>query len=201
MSQLAKRHVVSLRREWRLFDKDHSSADTFLQFCDRTLAVGEFLLAHDVARAGLRVHKNHRILSQKAAHALCKAGSPYLATQVLEDLVSSGVRDVETQSLLASAYKDLCENTTDSNKKQHYADLAIARYEQGFFNDGTTGQNQSPPDNLYYPCINVAFMHFVCMNYTKARDYAGKARDLCSEIKNSGSQSYWVQATFDFRNF
>ena len=196
MSQLAKRSVVSLRREWRLFDKDHSSADTFLQFCDRTLAVGEFLLAHDVARAGLQVHKNHRILSQKAAHALCKAGSPYLATQILEDLVSSGVRDVETQSLLASAYKDLCENTTDSNKKQHYADLAIARYEQGYFSqDALIDGDDQTADNLYYPCINVAFMHFVCMNYDKARKYAETARNLCQEIIDNGQSNYWVQAT------
>ena len=133
MSQLAKRNVISLRREWRLFDRDHAKAETFLKLCDRMIDVGEFLLAHDVAKAGLKKYRNHQILAQRAAHALCKAGSPLLATQVLEELVSSGVRDVETQSLLASAYKDLCENTTDASKKQKYADLAIARYEQGYF--------------------------------------------------------------------
>ena len=127
MSQLAKRNVVSLRREWRLFDQDNGPADSFLRLCERMIDVGEFLLAHDVAKAGLRKHKNHKVLSQRAAHALCKAGSPYLATQVLEELIASGVRDVETQSLLASAYKDLCENTTDASKKQEYADLAIAQ--------------------------------------------------------------------------
>ena len=187
MSQLLKRNVVSLRREWRLFDKDNSSADVFLALVERMIDVGEFLLAHDVAKAGLKIHKNHKILSQKAAHALCKAGSPLLATQVLEDLVSSGIRDVETQSLLASAYKDLCENTTDASKKQHYADMAIARYEQGYFsNDSFMQDEQKSADNLYYPCINVAFMHFVCMNYEKAREYAETARKLCQEIIDSG---------------
>jgi class 3 adenylate cyclase/tetratricopeptide (TPR) repeat protein len=196
MSQLAKRNVVSLRREWRLFDKDHSDASAFLGLCERMMDVGEFLLAHDVAKAGLKLHRNHKILSQKASHALCKAGSPFLATQVLEELVSSGVRDVETQSLLASAYKDLCENTTDPTKKQHYADLAIARYEQGYFSkDALLEEDGQTPDNLYYPCINVAFMHFVCMNYEKAREYAETARKLCQEIIDKGDGNYWVQAT------
>ena len=196
MSQLLKRNVVSLRREWRLFDKDNSSAEVFLALVERMIDVGEFLLAHDVAKAGLKIHKNHKILSQKAAHALCKAGSPLLATQVLEDLVSSGIRDVETQSLLASAYKDLCENTTDASKKQHYADMAIARYEQGYFsNNSSLKDEQKSADNLYYPCINVAFMHFVCMNYEKAREYAETARKLCQEIIDSGDSNYWVQAT------
>ena len=50
-----------------------------------------------------------------------------------------GVNDVETQSLLASAYKDLCENTTDNAKKQDYADLAIARYEQAYLREKIFG--------------------------------------------------------------
>ncbi len=195
MSQWTKRKTVSLRREWRLFDHDGSNAENFLELCGRMLDVGEFLLAHDVARAGLRKNRNHRELSQRAALALAKAGSPALAASTLEELVSTGVRDVETLSLLASAYKDLCEISTDSAKKQEYADLAIARYEQGFFSEDSLNGNQSAPDNLYYPCINVAFMHFVCMNYTKAREYAGKALDLCQEIKNAGGCNYWVQAT------
>jgi class 3 adenylate cyclase/tetratricopeptide (TPR) repeat protein len=196
MSQLSKRNVISLRREWRLFDKDSSSSDEYLDLVSRMIDVGEFLLAHDVAKSGLKNHRNHKVLAQRAAHALCKAGSPLLATQVLEDLVSSGIRDIETQSLLASAYKDLCENSTDSTKKQHYADLAIARYEQGFFSKDSliTGEQKSP-DNLYYPCINVAFMHFVCMNYEKAREYAETARKLCQEIIDAGDSNYWVQAT------
>ncbi len=195
MSQLTKRKVVSLRREWRLFDKDDSSSKEFLELCERMLDVGEFLLAHDVARAGLLKDKGHRELSQRSAFALSKAGSPALAASTLEELVSSGIRDVETLSLLASCYKDLCESSTDPDKKQEFADLAIARYEQGFFSNGSLSSEQTKADNLYYPCINVAFMHFICMNYAKGREYAEKARDLCQEIKDSGNSYYWVQAT------
>ena len=145
--------------------------------------MGEFLLAHDVARAGLKNNKGHKLLSQRSAFALAKAGSPGLAVPTLEELVASGIRDTETLSLLASTYKDLCETAVDPEKKQEYADLAIARYEQSYFSEDAPDHGQSSADNLYYPCINVAFMHFVCMNYTKAREYAAKARDLCLEIR------------------
>ena len=81
------------------------------------VSVGEFLLAHDVARIGLLNHKNHKELSQRAAHALCRLVS-LPRNPVLEELVASGISDVETQSLLASAYKDLCENTEDPQKSR-----------------------------------------------------------------------------------
>lgn len=195
MSQLAKRNSVSLRREWRLFDRDHAKPETFLKLCERMVQVGEFLLAHDVARAGLKLHPNHKSLAQRAAHALCKAGSPLTATLILEELVSSGVNDVETQSLLASAYKDLCENTNNSSKKQEYADLAIARYEQAYIGKKSMDPNGGDADNLYYPCINIAFMHFVCMNYEKAREYAATAGKMCLKILEKDEDNYWVRAT------
>ena len=195
MSQLTKRSSVSLRREWRLFDRDHAQPESFLKLCERLVEVGEFLLAHDVARAGLKNYPNHKALAQRAAHALCKAGSPLIATQILEELAASGVNDVETQSLLASAYKDLCENTTDNEKKQEYADLAIARYEQAYQRRKSLGTEESAPDNLYYPCINIAFMHFVCMNYEKAREYAAIASEMCFSILEKDDSNYWVRAT------
>ncbi|MEL0120887.1 MAG: tetratricopeptide repeat protein, partial [Opitutae bacterium] len=193
MSQLAKRSTVSLRREWRLFDRDHAKSETFLKLCDRMIDVGEFLLAHDVAKAGLKNFTNHKLLAQKAAHALCKAGSPFMATQILEELISSGVRDVETQSLLASAYKDLCENTTDNTQKQQYAELAIARYEQAYLSQKSISSEDV--DSLYYPCINIAFMHFVCMNYEKAREFAENASQMCFAILENDDSNYWVRAT------
>ena len=76
MSQLKKRNSMSLRREWRLFDQDQAKPEHFLILCNRMIEVGEFLLAYDVARAGLSRHKNYKELSQRGAHALCKAGSP-----------------------------------------------------------------------------------------------------------------------------
>ena len=152
MSQLFKRNSLSLRREWRLFDRERGSADAFLKLCNRMIQVGEFLLAHDVARAGLKSHKNNKELSQRGAHALCKAGSPKVATKLLEELVASGGRDVETQSLLASAYKDLCEYSTSEESKFRYADLAIARYEEAYNTQVLkSGGKTEDLEKQYYP--------------------------------------------------
>jgi len=196
MSQLAKRKTFSLRQQWRVFDKQNSSAKSYLELCGRMIEVGEFLLAHDVAKDGLGKHKHHRLLSQKAAHALCKAGSPMMATKILEGLVTSGVRDVETQSLLASAYKDLCEYSTNPENKSHYAELAIYRYKEAFV--AQLQEAEKGIDNLesqYYPCINVAFMHFVSHNLPKAHKYANFAREICRTLRQRGDGSYWVLAT------
>ena len=196
MSQLSKRNALSLRREWRLFDQERGSPEAYLKLCNRMIEVGEFLLAHDVARAGLQRHKAHKELSQRGAHALCKAGSPKLATQLLEELVASGGRDVETQSLLASAYKDLCEYSTSEESKFRYADLAIARYEEAY--NAQLLKNTGKVEDLekqYYPCINVAFMHFMFHHFDEANDYATKAREICRKLRKKGIDSYWIEAT------
>ena len=60
-----------------------------------------------------------------------QAGSPMMASQLLEELVASD-RGVETHSLLAIAYKDLWEQATDAESKNKYAELAIAADREGF---------------------------------------------------------------------
>ena len=198
MSQLVSRLNPSLRTEWKLFDQRASSALEFLSLCEKMISVGEFLLAHDVAKAGLKLHKNDRKLCQKAAHALCKAGSPMMASQLLEELVASGDRGVETHSLLASAYKDLWEQATDAESKNKYAELAIARYQEGFstnsFENLKTSQRQDL-ETQYYPCINISFMHFFSGNYDQGKEYAEKAWRICEKLKGEGQTDYWIQAT------
>jgi class 3 adenylate cyclase len=198
MSQLHNRLTPSLRAEWNLFDRQNSSSVEFLSLCEKMISVGEFLLAHDVAKAGLERHKNDRKLCQRAAHALSKAGSPKMASKLLEDLVAGGDRGVETHSLLASAYKDLWEQATDSDSKQKYAELAIARYEEGFstnsFDNLRTSQRQDL-ETQYYPCINISFMHFFSGNGEAGKEYAEKAWKICEKLKAGGKNDYWIQAT------
>lgn len=160
--------------------------------------VGESLLAYDVAKAGLNVYPTDRLLSQKAGLALTKAGSPLLATKILEPLVASGDRDVETHSLLASAYKDLWEYAADEQSKRRYADLAIARYKEGFSTTSFDSFRESRRRDLrteYYPCINVAFMHLVSGEVEEARSYAAQALRICEQLEESGQSDYWSRAT------
>ena len=119
-----------------------------------------------------------------------------MATHLLEELVACGGRDVETQSLLASAYKDLCEYSTTEESKFSYADLAIARYEEAY--NAQIQKSSGKIDDLekqYYPCINVAFMHFMFHHFEEANEYAKKAREICLQLRNKGRDSYWIEAT------
>ena len=194
---MLKRNVVSLRREWRLFDKDNSSADVFLALVERMIDVGEFLLAHDVAKAGLKIPKNHKILSQKAAHALVQSrfstiGYPssgrswfHLGLEMWKHKVSLPVPTKIFVKTLQTPQKNNIMPTLPLPVMSRVISVMIPSWPV----------TEKSADNLYYPCINVAFMHFVCMNYEKAREYAETARKLCQEIIDSGKSNYWVQAT------
>ena len=198
MSQIKINSKPCLRTKWKLFDREKSSSFEYYNLCEEMVAVGEFLLAHDVAKTGLRYHKNDRKLCQRAAHALCKAGSPKTASRMLEELVASGDRGVETQSLLASAYKDLWEYSTDQDSKKKYAELAIARYGEGFFTNSFDNLRTSQRKELetqYYPCINISFMYFFSDEIETAKEYAEKAKKICEKLKSDGKNEYWVQAT------
>ena len=106
------------RTKWKLFDREKSHLLSIYNLCEEMIAVGEFLLAHDVAKAGLRYHKNDRKLCQRQPMLCVKQVHLKLPHRMLEDLVASGDRGVETQSLLASAYKDLWEYSTDQDSKK-----------------------------------------------------------------------------------
>jgi class 3 adenylate cyclase/tetratricopeptide (TPR) repeat protein len=184
--------------EWKLLNQEKASTIEFLNLCDKMIKVGEFLLAHDVAKAGLKRHKKDRKLSQKAGHALSKAGSPMMATKILEELVAGGDRDVETHSLLASAYKDLWEYSTDKKSKKKYAELAIARYEEAYSTnsfDSLRASQRQELETQYYPCINIAFMHFMSGDQDAGRESAEQARQICQKLKERGTYDYWIQVT------
>jgi class 3 adenylate cyclase len=188
----------SLRAKWNFFDRANSSAREYLNLSEKMIAVGEFLLAYDVAKTGLSYHGNDVKLCQTAAHALCKAGSPKLASEMLENLVACGDRGVETQSLLASAYKDLWEQATDHNSKLKYAELTIARYSEGFNQnsfENLRASQRSELETQYYPCINISFMHFFSDKLEDAKIYAEKALRICEKLQSQGKNDYWIQAT------
>ncbi|MBT3568431.1 MAG: hypothetical protein HN494_06265 [Opitutae bacterium] len=160
--------------------------------------VGDSLLAYDVAKVGLKKFPEDRTLSQKAASALINAGSPLKATHILEELVAVGDRDVEAHSLLASAYKDLWQYASDPESKKRYAELAIARYKEGFSTTSFDAFKQSRVKDVgteYYPCINVAFMYLLSGDAEEARSYSTRALEICRNLKLNSLGDYWSQAT------
>ena len=121
-----------------------------------------------------------------------------MATKILEELVAGGDRGVETHSLLASAYKDLWEYSSDQSSESKYAELAIARYQEAYLTNSFDSLRLSQRQELetqYYPCINIAFMHFLSGDLEKGRENAEKARQICRKLKEQGTSDYWIQVT------
>ena len=74
--------------------------------------------------------------------------------------------------------------------------MAIARYEEAY--NAQLLKNTGKVEDLekqYYPCINVAFMHFMFHHFDEANDYATKAREICRKLRKKGIDSYWIEAT------
>ena len=192
------KYTRSVRREWDLFDREKATVKEYEVFCQRLIDVGDSLLAHDVAKFALSKFPGNPLLSQKAALALINAGSPLLASRILEEVVANGDRDVETHGILASAYKDLWEYAADPETKQKYSELAIARYKEGFSTTSFDSFRESRVQDLeaeYYPCINVAFMYLFSGDVSQARNYADRALKICQGLKERGDADYWSQAT------
>ena len=94
MSQLQKETQSELAFGVEAFRSGKGFRNRVFSLCEKMIKVGEFLLAHGVARGGLKKFKKHKRLSQRAGHALSKAGSPMMATKILEELVAGGDRGV-----------------------------------------------------------------------------------------------------------
>ena len=132
MSQLAKRNSVSLRREWRLFDRDHANPEAFLKLCERMVKWVNFCSPMMWQGQDLKLHPNHKSLAQRAAHALCKAGSPLTATLIWKNLYLQGLMMWKHRAYWQVLIKTFVKTPIIPRKKQEYADLAIARYEQAY---------------------------------------------------------------------
>jgi len=186
----------SLHEEWQNFNHAEAHATTYLHLCEKAIGVGESLLAYDIARRGLDAFPKNKLLTQKAGHALNKAGSPLKASVLLESLLEEH-HDIETYSLLASCYKDLWQYASVSDKKNEYASLAIEYYKKGLAATSLSSLKASRRgDDHYYPCINVAFLYFVALRqYEEARDYAQQALKICQDLIRAKEADYWVLAT------
>ena len=91
----------------------------------------------------------------------------------------------------------LCEYSTSEESKFHYADLAIARYEEAYNAQiqKSTGKAEDL-EKQYYPCINVAFHAFYVRIISMKQKIMLKKHEryACSSDKK-GKDSYWIEAT------
>jgi hypothetical protein len=71
-------------------------------------------------------------LRQIAASALINAGCPIRAVNELETMSYEGHTEEETLGLLASACKDIRENSTDPDQQDTFERKALELYKRGF---------------------------------------------------------------------
>src|SRR5665213_3159336 len=83
----------------------HGDPTVYLGLADRALALGEYLLAYDVLKEGLRFYPSDVALRQRQGLAMRRGGAVTDAAATLEELAAEGNRDVETLGLLAACYK------------------------------------------------------------------------------------------------
>ena len=98
--------TVALHELWRRCTEWIGDVEAVHAFVKRALSAGEFLAAHDAARAALELHPDDDWLQQRLALALAQMGSSVRAQAILNSLVTKDPTNRETLSILGRTYKD-----------------------------------------------------------------------------------------------
>ena len=105
--------VSGLLASWRSRKPRHLTLQQYKDFGKRANAMGESLIACDIADEGLKNWERDKELRQIRALALARMGSSGQAHEILSQLRAEAHDDEETLGLLARIYKDLWIKTGD----------------------------------------------------------------------------------------
>jgi class 3 adenylate cyclase/tetratricopeptide (TPR) repeat protein len=170
--------TVALHELWRRCTEWIGDVEAVHAFVKRALSAGEFLAAHDAARAALEVHPEDDWLQQRLALALAQMGSSARAQAILNSLVTKDPTNRETLSILGRTYKD---QWCAEPENDHYLRQAFDCYNRAF--------EVEPPDS--YPGINAATIAFLLKDNAKATRIARTVLEICKEQPDD----YWKHAT------
>lgn len=170
--------TVALHELWRRCTEWIGDVEAVHAFVKRALSAGEFLAAHDAARAALELHPDDDWLQQRLALALAQMGSSARAQAILNSLVTKDPTNRETLSILGRTYKDQWCAEPESD---HYLRQAFDCYNRAF--------EVQPPDS--YPGINAATIAFLLKDNAKATRIAQTVLEICKEQPDD----YWKHAT------
>jgi class 3 adenylate cyclase/tetratricopeptide (TPR) repeat protein len=160
----------------------------FAKLAERLLALGEPLIAYDVASEGLRQFAGEIRLRQLLALALARSGATLKANAVLLELVGEANGDEETLGLLARTYKDLGLRSTNLQGRVKALREARDYYLEAYrLTDG------------YWTGINAATLSLLINETEMASRVAGKVREqalsLWSSNGENGSGRFWLECT------
>ena len=171
--------AVALHELWERRTDWMADLTAVHDFVRRALSAGEFLIAHDAARAAIaELHPDDDWLKQRMALALAQMGSPRRAQEILLKLAAEKPPHRETLSILGRTYKDQwCTSPSNDHSLQQSFDY----YNRAF--------EIQPPD--FYPGINAATVAFLLKETEKAHNLAKRVLDICQ----AQPDDYWKNAT------
>src|SRR5450759_4754250 len=122
--------VVALHELWSRRAEWMPDVAAVHDFVRRALSAGEFLIAHDAARAAVgEFHPDDDWLKQRMALALAQMGSATRAQEILRPLVANKPPNRETLSILGRTYKDQwCANPSN----EHFLRQSFDCYNRAF---------------------------------------------------------------------
>ena len=178
-----ERGASGLLAEWRARKPGQLTVDRYRELGKRANAMGESLIACDIAAEALKNWAEDVELWQIKALALARMGSREQAQEILLKLRNEAHDDVETLGLLARIYKDLWLATGDPKDLK----LAHAAYAEAY--------KHSPQS--YWVGINAATLAFAMDKRGLASTLVAQLRQFCLEALKtaSGDAQYWLTAT------
>jgi len=185
-ADLSLSSLLDLRRE--AIRLRPCTVDFYQILGDSILQLGEPLLAYDMLAEGLKYYPADLRLQQLVALALARSGSTVAANTLLLKLVEACPNDEETLGLLARTHKDLWQQATDPDLRQHHLHLAAAYYLRAY----------QLTDSLWTG-INAATLAWVMGDRSQAQRLAQEVQHLCQQkLPTQGEptgRDYWVLAT------
>ena len=175
--------VTGLLASWRSRKPRHLTLQQYQEFGKRANAIGESLIACDIADEGLKNWERDSELRQIKALALARMGSSEQAHQILSQLRDEAGDDEETVGLLARVYKDLWIETGDPKDLEQ----AYEGYAQAY----------QLSKESYWTGINAATLVFAKGERGRAFGFAAQIRETCAErLKTAtGGEVFWLTAT------
>ena len=175
---------------WQSHDPARWAArpEIYRRLADRLIKLGEYLLAYDVSREGLKGLPGDLRLRQLQALALSRAGATRRANELLRALYDEGRRDEESLGLLARTHKDLWSQSSDEAARADQLRLALRFYSEAYELSGG-----------YWTGINAATLALLSNDAGRAHALAAEVREKCladlARTEAAGGDSYWALAT------
>ena len=186
----AQQDLASLQRLWRAHDPNTwaGNADAYKVLAERTLKLGEPLLAYDVVAEGIKNSPKDVRLRQLLALALARSGAAQSARSVLAELYQEGHRDEETVGLLARTHKDLARETIDPSEAAQHSRQAYEFYTQAYRASGG-----------YWSGINAATLALLLSDREEAvalaREVAVQCHAQLARLEKDSGDRYWLLCT------